>query len=232
MRLAKREVPKWADDEKTVEELQARIRRTIDLLATVKEEEFNGREEDEIFIQTGSPVWGDLKFTGKSEFSFRLSFFTSPFVFPLGTWRGMVGVLTKRVCCGVGGEGRRGGRKAKPPRYWKLETGWAGCLKSVAEYPSPLPFLGSSSSRKGRAKDWKGYARTASWHPIPPGYVLEFVLPNFFFHIVTAYAILRKEGVEIGKKDYLKWKEATLNSGLTRASRSSLRKEWGCVEVK
>ncbi|WP_165191085.1 DUF1993 domain-containing protein [Caulobacter soli] len=27
--------------------------------------------------------------------------------------------------------------------------------------------------------------------------------PNFFFHLTTAYAILRKNGVEVGKKDYL-----------------------------
>jgi hypothetical protein len=34
-------------------------------------------------------------------------------------------------------------------------------------------------------------------------YVLDFALPNFFFHITTAYALLRKEGVPIGKTDYL-----------------------------
>ncbi|CAD6506542.1 BgTH12-07769 [Blumeria graminis f. sp. triticale] len=34
-------------------------------------------------------------------------------------------------------------------------------------------------------------------------YVLEFAIPNFFFHFVTAYNLLRKEGVDIGKKDYL-----------------------------
>lgn len=34
-------------------------------------------------------------------------------------------------------------------------------------------------------------------------YINEFGIPNFFFHIVTAYAILRKEGVVIGKGDYL-----------------------------
>ena len=27
--------------------------------------------------------------------------------------------------------------------------------------------------------------------------------PNFFFHLTTAYAILRKNGVEVGKRDYL-----------------------------
>ena len=28
-------------------------------------------------------------------------------------------------------------------------------------------------------------------------------LPNFFFHVTTAYAILRHNGVELGKADYL-----------------------------
>jgi len=34
-------------------------------------------------------------------------------------------------------------------------------------------------------------------------YLLDFVLPNFFFHVTTAYAILRHCGVEIGKQDFL-----------------------------
>ncbi len=34
-------------------------------------------------------------------------------------------------------------------------------------------------------------------------YLLNWALPNIFFHITTAYAILRHNGVEIGKKDYL-----------------------------
>ena len=28
-------------------------------------------------------------------------------------------------------------------------------------------------------------------------------MPNFFFHITTAYAILRHNGVEVGKRDFL-----------------------------
>jgi len=35
------------------------------------------------------------------------------------------------------------------------------------------------------------------------GYVLDFVIPNFFFHVTTAYALLRQRGVPIGKLDYL-----------------------------
>jgi hypothetical protein len=34
-------------------------------------------------------------------------------------------------------------------------------------------------------------------------YLLNFVLPNVYFHVTTAYNILRHCGVELGKKDYL-----------------------------
>lgn len=34
-------------------------------------------------------------------------------------------------------------------------------------------------------------------------YLLGFALPNFYFHLTTAYAILRHNGVEIGKRDFL-----------------------------
>jgi len=34
-------------------------------------------------------------------------------------------------------------------------------------------------------------------------YVLKYAIPNFYFHLCMAYAILRKEGVQVGKSDYL-----------------------------
>ena len=34
-------------------------------------------------------------------------------------------------------------------------------------------------------------------------YVTTFVLPNFYFHVAMAYALLRAAGVELGKRDYL-----------------------------
>ena len=34
-------------------------------------------------------------------------------------------------------------------------------------------------------------------------YLTRFMLPNFFFHVQTAYAILRAQGVDVGKQDYL-----------------------------
>jgi hypothetical protein len=34
-------------------------------------------------------------------------------------------------------------------------------------------------------------------------YLLHFAIPNFFFHVTTAYALLRHKGVPVGKMDYL-----------------------------
>lgn len=34
-------------------------------------------------------------------------------------------------------------------------------------------------------------------------YLLNFALPNFYFHVTTAYALMRREGVDIGKRDYI-----------------------------
>ncbi|HJV62122.1 MAG TPA: DUF1993 domain-containing protein [Albitalea sp.] len=34
-------------------------------------------------------------------------------------------------------------------------------------------------------------------------YLKHYVLPNFFFHVTTAYALLRHNGVDLGKSDYL-----------------------------
>jgi hypothetical protein len=34
-------------------------------------------------------------------------------------------------------------------------------------------------------------------------YILSYAIPNFYFHLCMAYAILRKEGVPVGKSDYL-----------------------------
>jgi hypothetical protein len=34
-------------------------------------------------------------------------------------------------------------------------------------------------------------------------YLIQFALPNFYFHLTTAYAILRHSGVELGKRDFI-----------------------------
>jgi hypothetical protein len=60
------------------------------------------------------------------------------------------------------------------------------------------------------AKDFEGAATITVSQPRWEGktmagadYFLEHGLPNFFFHLTTTYAILRHNGVNIGKRDYL-----------------------------
>lgn len=60
------------------------------------------------------------------------------------------------------------------------------------------------------AKDYEGAAQRKVSQPRWEGqwltgeeYVLHHVVPNFYFHFTTAYAILRHNGVDVGKKDYL-----------------------------
>lgn len=48
---------------------------------------------------------------------------------------------------------------------------------------------------------------TMPWVPgkylLGSDYVLSFALPNFYFHVTTAYSILRHNGVPLGKMDFL-----------------------------
>jgi len=43
--------------------------------------------------------------------------------------------------------------------------------------------------------------REVNWNGMQ--YLLGFALPNFYFHVATAYDILRNNGVEVGKRDFI-----------------------------
>ena len=96
-RLAGIAVPSWPDEEKSFDELQARISKTVTFLSALKPEQFAGSENREIAIKAG-----------------------------------------------------------------------------------------------GRELNFKGFAYLETW-----------AKPNFYFHLTTAYAILRHNGIELGKPDFL-----------------------------
>lgn len=58
--------------------------------------------------------------------------------------------------------------------------------------------IDGSEERKVTLK-LRGQDTTFSGQP----YLLNFVLPNLYFHITTTYAILRHNGLDIGKKDFI-----------------------------
>jgi hypothetical protein len=61
---------------------------------------------------------------------------------------------------------------------------------------SPKDFEGAAT-RIISTPRWEGKVMTGG------DYFLEHALPNFFFHVTHAYAILRHNGVNLGKRDYL-----------------------------
>ena len=52
-----------------------------------------------------------------------------------------------------------------------------------------------------RTISWQTRSSTKSMQGLP--YVMNHVLPNVFFHVTTGYNILRHNGVELGKMDFL-----------------------------
>ena len=67
-------------------------------------------------------------------------------------------------------------------------------LKSV-----PADKLDGTESKEITFPAGRDTTRTLRAQP----YLTQVVLPNLFFHVTMAYAILRHNGVNIGKKDYL-----------------------------
>lgn len=61
----------------------------------------------------------------------------------------------------------------------------------------PAQFEGSED----RTVTWQSRSSTKSMQGTP--YLFHHVLPNVYFHVTTAYDILRQSGLEIGKQDYL-----------------------------
>lgn len=50
------------------------------------------------------------------------------------------------------------------------------------------------------------------------GYARDWALPQFYFHVMTAYAILRAEGIALGKADFVRHMFAFLRPGTAPAS--------------
>ena len=61
----------------------------------------------------------------------------------------------------------------------------------------PVQFDGSED----RTVHWKTRTTELSMQGLP--YLVHHVLPNLHFHVTTAYNILRHNGVEIGKRDFM-----------------------------
>ena len=100
-----------------------------------------------------------------------------------------------------GGAARLAGME--PPKYEDNETTFPELIerlrKTVAFLNTLKPEQIDGSEK--RAVTLKIRDDTFTYEGL--AFLLNRVLPNLYFHVSAAYAILRHDGVEIGKKDYL-----------------------------
>ena len=90
----------------------------------------------------------------------------------------------------------------EPPSHADTEQTFAEVRARIG---SVIDYLGTYSeadfanvdTREVKRPRWEGKSMRAT------DYFIEQGLPNFFFHLNMAYAILRHNGVELGKRDYI-----------------------------
>lgn len=72
-------------------------------------------------------------------------------------------------------------------------------IKTVQDYLAsftPADFEGAEDRHVSQPR-WEGKYLTGN------EFVIQHSLPNIYFHITTAYSILRSNGIDVGKKDFL-----------------------------
>jgi hypothetical protein len=100
-----------------------------------------------------------------------------------------------------GGAARLAG--AEVPAFEARERGfaeWIAVTRSTVaflESLQPAQFEGAED----RTITWQTRSSTKNMQGTP--YLFHHVLPNVYFHLTTAYDILRQSGLEVGKQDYL-----------------------------
>ena len=99
------------------------------------------------------------------------------------------------------GAGRLAG--AEFPAYDDKDTTFQELVLRIRNTVAYLESLKPAQIDGGEDKtiSWQSRSSTKSMQALP--YLLSHLLPNIHFHVTTAYAILRHNGVELGKKDYL-----------------------------
>lgn len=90
-----------------------------------------------------------------------------------------------------------------PPRFEDNETTMDELLARVKKTLDYIGTLPSSALENSETRDIKIPLRdrTVEFKGLP--FLQFWALPNFFFHYVTAYDLLRHNGVDIGKRDFL-----------------------------
>ncbi len=89
------------------------------------------------------------------------------------------------------------------PKYEDTETSFAELRARCAKTIAFLKTLDRAAFKGAEDKQVVLKFPSNTFEFDGADYVGKFVLPNVYFHITTAYGILRSRGVALGKSDYL-----------------------------
>ncbi|HBN88956.1 MAG TPA: DUF1993 domain-containing protein [Rheinheimera sp.] len=100
------------------------------------------------------------------------------------------------------GVARLTGKTDSAPKHADDETTLAQLQQRISDTVAYLASFteadfSQSATQKITQPRWEGKYLTGY------EFLIQHVIPNLYFHITTAYAILRHNGVDVGKKDYL-----------------------------
>ncbi len=91
----------------------------------------------------------------------------------------------------------------EPPKFEDNETTFAQLQERIAKTLAFANSLKPEQVDGTEAKEIKFSIKEWNFEFVGEQYLLTWIIPNFYFHVTTAYDILRHNGVEVGKSDYL-----------------------------
>ena len=89
------------------------------------------------------------------------------------------------------------------PKHEDTEANFADLKGRIAKTVDFLKTVGAAQLKDAENRSIELKFPNGGWKFTAIGYLNDFVLPNFYFHLSMVYALLRKNGVEIGKDDFL-----------------------------
>ena len=90
-----------------------------------------------------------------------------------------------------------------PPKFDDSEATLAQLKERIAKTIAFIDAIKPEQVDGTEAKEIKFSIKEWNFEFVGEQYVLTWIIPNFYFHVTTAYNILRHNGLEIGKSDYL-----------------------------
>lgn len=91
----------------------------------------------------------------------------------------------------------------EPPRFEDTETSIEQLRVRIARVIDYLKSVPASALEGSEARDLRVPSGQRAYEFKGLEFLQRWAIPNVFFHVTTAYAILRHNGVDLGKRDFL-----------------------------